>query len=147
MPKLDDMARHWRYGVDAYEHPRGVGHRMTQLLRVEGEPPSELERVMLAGYRARAASAAPINPYQKETMTTLDTLTENQVVALRSEALAAGDVAMAVICDVASSGPETIGDSLFGGLPSDVRVELQSLTQDAARTKVVKAINHSEAQD
>lgn len=83
------------------------------------------------------------------TYTTLDTLTDDQITALRDESAAAGDMAMAAICDVA----------LIGELDRIVDTEDQLAALDRlgiipgrsgatlrARAEIVRVIRDAEAQ-
>lgn len=78
--------------------------------------------------------------------TTLESLTNEQIMSLRAEALQHGDVAMAVICEIASAYPETIAGAQYDSIAPDVRAELEAMSNDDARARVVAAINNAEAQ-
>lgn len=62
-------------------------------------------------------------PYGRLPMTTIDTLTDDQIAALSTEAAAAGDLAMVAVCARALAGDDT------------------------ARTEVVRIIRDAEAQE
>ena len=79
-------------------------------------------------------------------MTTIETLSEYQIATLHAEAMAHGDIEMAVVCEVASAGPEFIGHAHYNRLSPDVQTGLQGMTRETARALVVRAINDAEAQ-
>lgn len=52
-------ARQFRYGVAAYESPRGPGALVASILRSAAGPIGPAECWLLCGYYARCASATP----------------------------------------------------------------------------------------
>lgn len=68
-----------------------------------------------------------------------------QIYTLRDKALAHGDVAMAVICEI-SLDDETIGDDLYGTIDEDKQLELEELSQFQALELACEAIRNADAQ-
>ena len=76
--------------------------------------------------------------------TTIKSLTENQIRALRHEALTASDYDMAAICDLAIAGSIDM-DDYTAVSPSGER-KIRGMSQADAYAEVVRAINNTEAQ-
>jgi hypothetical protein len=74
-------------------------------------------------------------------LTTLETLTDRQIHALRREAAEAGDLRMACICEIALGADGT--DAEPG---TDLAVAATEYTCDSARAECVRVINDAEAQ-
>jgi len=75
------------------------------------------------------------------TRTTLETLTERQIYALRTESAAAGDLRMACICEIALGGD---GDGAEPG--TDMASVAAEYDADSARAECLRAINDAGAQ-
>lgn len=83
-------------------------------------------------------------------MTTIDTLTDDQIEALRAESVAAGDLLMTAICDVALLGElDRIADvdeqraalEAMGIIPEHVGADV------IARREIARVIADAEAQE
>lgn len=81
-------------------------------------------------------------------MTTIDTLTDDQIATLRAESAAAGDLLTVAICDVALAGElDRIADvdehlaelERLGIIPSHIDADVQ------ARREIVRVIREAEA--
>lgn len=76
--------------------------------------------------------------------TTTESLTEQQIRALRREAFAAGDYAMGVICDLALDAKIDLDDYTCLDHRDDARI--RRMGQQGAFEAIVDAINNAEAQ-
>ncbi len=82
------------------------------------------------------------------TKTTPDTLTDEQIEALRAEAAAAGDTAQRVICCIALDGRQDAdGVDILDYEDVTLRTALQDMTQDDARAECARVIADGEAQE
>lgn len=79
-------------------------------------------------------------------MTTITTLTEDQISRLRYTSGEHGDDAMAAICIVAMEGEFRRDDYAAMDLSSADARRIEAMDRDAAYTAIVKAINAAEAQ-
>lgn len=80
-------------------------------------------------------------------MTTPETITDQQIAALRQEAREAGDLAQAVICRIALEGRiDADGVDQLDYEDHTVRTALQEMTQEAARAECARVIADAEAQ-
>lgn len=79
----------------------------------------------------------------------MTTITDNQIRALRSEALDAGDLRQAMICDLALGGPRALRQSDGSAPdPGTEAAELleEGMTQDEARAECARVIADAAAQ-
>ena len=83
-------------------------------------------------------------------MTTIETLTDTQIQALRAEAREAGDTLQVVICEIALGDANWtdggwLNDNATGFSPGELD-ELQAYTVDSAREECLRVIRDAEAQ-
>jgi hypothetical protein len=78
--------------------------------------------------------------------TTAAAITDQQIRALRREALQADDIQQAAICDVALH-EWTVSDALLALEPWDATRRIADLTQDEARAECARVIRDAAAQD